>query len=162
MKHLSESGCSHERNITNPLRYAFYAFYSMNDTLAYQDSAADMTSTLRITPVLTGMMYSRSAHLSVCWMRYDRVLPTNKLPETAKFKRSAGGGMVTCHTSNGRKCSQSSNGILVMAKSVVNDSEALGKFGISMCVYVKCSHTVNSFGTQSCSSVRAGKAGRRL
>ncbi len=35
-------------------------------------------------------------------------------------------------------------------------------FGDSMCVYVKCSHTVNSFGTQSCSSVRAEKAGRGL
>ncbi len=32
----------------------------------------------------------------------------------------------------------------------------------SMCVYVKCSHTVNNFGKQSCSSVRAGKAGRRV
>ncbi len=49
-----------------------------------------MTSTLRITLVLTAMIYSSSANLSVRWMCYDRVLLTHKLPETAKLKTSAG------------------------------------------------------------------------
>lgn len=70
-----------------------------------------MTSTLRITlvHVLTALICSSSANLSIRWMCYDRVLLTHKLPETATFKTSAGdiymhyqlhvpaGGVVTCH-----------------------------------------------------------------